>query len=244
MYTQAYLEDLASLAEVPALEPACPHLAMRAAIRTRLVVSRLMGAGIAAIVLASASYWSVSGPAVVAEVLFVAGTLLACLGFGGRMWALVHIAGRKKRQLVRSGPYAVCRHPLYLCTLVGSLGLMLGTGRLTVVALFLLVCWVLVPLHIRREETFLSERFPEYAAYRAAVPALVPLRRQGARADAAGPGSRSASDSAADEHVAVCPRALARGVVESSGFLVALVLLRLLEGAQADGTLPVLLLLP
>ena len=55
---------------------------------------------------------------------------LACLG---RIWASVFIAGHKDVELVTTGPYARCRHPLYSCSILGALGLGLTTRSLAAV---------------------------------------------------------------------------------------------------------------
>ena len=216
------------------------HRSMRKGIRTRLYLTRLVGLAVVAMVVPTASYWSVNGPSVVAEALFVAGALLALAGFGGRLWALSHICGRKKRQLVRSGPYSVCRHPLYSCSLVGGLGLAMCTGRLSVVALYLAAAWLLVPLTIRTEEAFLQERFADYADYRREVPALLPQWRLGRdRRAAAGEGP-----ACAEAKLPFDRWAFGRGLTETLAFLSPLALLSLLEHAQGTGALPVLFLLP
>jgi protein-S-isoprenylcysteine O-methyltransferase Ste14 len=209
---------------------------MRSGIRARLLFTRVLGAGLVLVVLLSASHWSVNGPALVAQCLFAIGAVLAVGGFGGRLWALTHIAGRKKRELVRSGPYSACRHPLYLCSLVGGLGLAMCTGRLLVVVIYVAAFALLVPVTIRTEEAFLEQRFPEYDRYRAAVPALWPGRwwRQKA-ACAEGEGECS---------LAIDPAALRRGLLESVAFLTPLLLLDWIDQAQGAGLLPFLFVLP
>jgi protein-S-isoprenylcysteine O-methyltransferase Ste14 len=78
----------------------------------------------------------------------------------------------KKNQLVcRDGPYAFCRHPMY----VGTISL--GTGiALTLnhpLALALLAVAVAISIYrIRKEEGYLVAKLPEYAAYRREVPAF------------------------------------------------------------------------
>jgi len=211
---------------------------MRSGIRARLLITRLLGAAVVLVVLLSASHWSVNGPALVAQSLFTVGAVLAVGGFGGRLWALTHIAGRKKRQLVQSGPYSACRHPLYLCSLVGGLGLVMCTGRLIVVAVYIAAFALLVPETIRTEEAFLEERFPEYGLYRAAVPAFWPCRWW--RHDAA----TRCPDAAGEGSIAVDPLALRRGLIESVAFLSPLLLLEWIDHAQGAGLLPFLFVLP
>lgn len=213
---------------------------MRAGIRVRLQLTRLLGAVVVVLVLSSASYWSLHGPTLVADGLFLGGALLAVAGFGGRLWALAHIGGRKKRQLVRSGPYSLCRHPLYTCSLVGGLGLVMCTGRLSVVVLYLAASWLLVPLTLRTEEAFLEERFRDYAEYRRAVPALLPSwRRLHARGRADDAGA-----SGDGEAVAVDRGAVWRGFAETVVSLSPVLLLAVLQHAQVAGAMPVLFVLP
>lgn len=200
---------------------------MRAGIRSRLLLTRALGAVVLVLVLSSASQWTVRGAGRLGDWLFAAGVVLAVAGFGGRTWALCHIGGRKKRQLVRSGPYAVCRHPLYLCSLVGGLGLVLATQRLTIAAVYVAGCALLMPLAIRLEEAFLEHNFDDYADYRASVPALIPRWRR----------ARGAA-------MPVDLRVLGRGVFDATAFLSPLWLLPLIAELQQAGVLPVLLVLP
>jgi protein-S-isoprenylcysteine O-methyltransferase Ste14 len=77
--------------------------------------------------------------------------------------------------LIRSGPYAWVRHPIYsglLCALFGT-AIVIGSGR-ALVGLALLVAAILRKLTI--EERFMTEQFGEvYVRYRAEVPALIPF---------------------------------------------------------------------
>jgi protein-S-isoprenylcysteine O-methyltransferase Ste14 len=76
--------------------------------------------------------------------------------------------------LVQTGPFALVRHPMYSGGLVLALGWALYVqGWLTlgyVVALF-----VFLDGKSRREERWLAERFPEYAAYQRRVRKLIPF---------------------------------------------------------------------
>ena len=197
-------------------------------IRTRLAGMRALGAGVLMLVLLSASRWSIAGPALVGEVLFAAGLVLAVAGFLGRLWARCYIGGRKKRVLVCSGPYSLCRHPLYLFSLVGGVGLGLCTQRFAIAALALAAGLLFFPGAIRREESFLLARFESYPEYRRAVPAVLPHWPLRACAD----------------DIQVDGRELRRAVLEVAGYLVAPALLALVAGLQATGVLPHLFLLP
>lgn len=50
--------------------------------------------------------------------LTAGGFVLLVAGIAVRLWALASISERKTRQLVTTGPYSVCRNPLYVGTLL------------------------------------------------------------------------------------------------------------------------------
>lgn len=93
---------------------------------------------------------------------------LACLG---RIWTSVFIAGHKDVELVTHGPYALCRHPLYACSILGALGLGLTTrSALLALAVVVLIAALLV-YAAAGEEQFLADEFPErFREYTLATP--------------------------------------------------------------------------
>jgi len=101
-------------------------------------------------------------------VLVAAGTLY-------RMWSSVFIAGRKDVEIVRDGPYARCRHPLYLGSLVAGIGLALSTRSLVLAVALPAVLAGLMAVAIRREERFLARTHGRaWTDYAARVPVLWP----------------------------------------------------------------------
>jgi protein-S-isoprenylcysteine O-methyltransferase Ste14 len=95
----------------------------------------------------------------------------------GKQWRY-QAALRTDHELIRTGPYAWIRHPIY----TSMLGMVLATG----------FCWTWWPLftaaviffvigteiRVRAEDRLLAERFGEtFAEYRKRVPAYVPLVR-------------------------------------------------------------------
>ena len=93
----------------------------------------------------------------------------------GRFWTSLFIAGRKDATLVQVGPYAACRHPLYLLSLIGMLGLGLVTRS---VVLLLALVGIAALLHlgaVRAEDALLEQVHGDAARrYREQVPALIP----------------------------------------------------------------------
>jgi protein-S-isoprenylcysteine O-methyltransferase Ste14 len=102
-------------------------------------------------------------------------------------WSAVSHLGRQFRiqaglyedhRLVRTGAYAVVRHPIY-CSMLLLLVAMLIAITLPVWAAILLALYILgTEIRVRTEERLLASRFPEeFAAYRHKVPAYIPFVR-------------------------------------------------------------------
>jgi protein-S-isoprenylcysteine O-methyltransferase Ste14 len=101
-------------------------------------------------------------------------------------WTSVHHLGRQFRiraglyddhRLIRTGPYAVVRHPIFaslLAALVCTL-LLLTAWQWCVVSLALFLAGT--EIRIRTEERLLASRFPEFPEYRRSVPAYLPFVR-------------------------------------------------------------------
>ncbi len=93
---------------------------------------------------------------------------LACLG---RIWTSAFIAGHKDAELVTVGPYALCRHPLYACSILGALGLGLTSRSPLLCAIVVVLIASLVVYAAAGEEQFLADEFPEeFKAYVNATP--------------------------------------------------------------------------
>jgi protein-S-isoprenylcysteine O-methyltransferase Ste14 len=95
----------------------------------------------------------------------VVGALVALAGESVRVWASGHI--EKGREVTRSGPYRLMRHPLYFGSTVMGAGFAVAAARVPsalVVAAYLCVTYIAA---MRNEEVELARKFGrEYAAYR------------------------------------------------------------------------------
>lgn len=111
------------------------------------------------------------------------GVALIALGLAWAGWARIHLGRlwsatvtlKADHTIIRSGPYALTRHPIYtglLCALVGTVFVHDSIGAVLGFAL----CTLGFVLKIRQEEELLTSHFGEaYRSYRAQVPSLIPF---------------------------------------------------------------------
>lgn len=105
----------------------------------------------------------------------IAGLLLMAGAALGRVWVSAFIAGYKDERLITTGPYSLCRHPLYGLSLLGGLGVGLASRSLVILAITMLLLGVLCIRAIRDEERMLAARQAEaFRRYRDEVPCLIP----------------------------------------------------------------------
>jgi protein-S-isoprenylcysteine O-methyltransferase Ste14 len=128
-----------------------------------------------AIYLALIATSAVLGPDEVASwryyAMSIVGFVCVCLACLGRIWCSVFIAGHKDAELVTTGPYARCRHPLYSFSILGSVGLGLATKSWLLCAVTVLLIMALVVYAASCEEQFLADSFPDqFATYVATTP--------------------------------------------------------------------------
>lgn len=153
----------------------------------------------------AASRWAHMGPLLLAAVLFAlpprpwpwlfarfvpataagfwSGVALVVAGLGFAVWARV-VLGRnwsgivtlkQDHELIRSGPYAIVRHPIYTGLLAAFAGSALALGEWRGLLALVIVC-VALWRKLRLEERWLAEIFGDsYTRYRREVAALVPF---------------------------------------------------------------------
>lgn len=109
--------------------------------------------------------------------LRMAGLVLAGVGAFGRLWCSVYIGGRKTHELVMDGPYALCRNPLYLFSLIGALGVAMTAHSVTIFLLVGIFFSLYYPGVIHSEESKLQALHGRsFEHYCASTPSFFPRR--------------------------------------------------------------------
>ena len=114
---------------------------------------------------------------------YLFGLALLIAGLGVAVWARVHlgrnwsgtITVKEDHELIRTGPYAYVRHPIYTGLLAAVLGTAIASGTVGA-ALGFVIFLIALLRKLRAEEVFKRATFPaEYPRNSAEVPALVPF---------------------------------------------------------------------
>jgi protein-S-isoprenylcysteine O-methyltransferase Ste14 len=188
-------------------------------------------AGLLALIIVILGVFAVtrSTNAAVHQILDWTGLLLIVVCILGRCWCSLYIGGRKISELVRLGPYSLCRNPLYTFSILGAAGSMAQSGSLVLTAIGTVLCWAVFRMVVpTEEELLLSVHGAAYADYLAGTPRFVPDFRLWRDA----------------EIVEVRPRRLALTLADGLVFLLIIPVSKLLDHLQTIGVIPVLLNLP
>lgn len=115
--------------------------------------------------------------------VFFIGAGILLVGFCFAVWARLHLGQywsgtvtlKEGHRLIRTGPYALVRHPIYTGFTLGLLGTAILVGQLRGLlgVILLLIAYF---RKLRQEERWLTEAFgDEYREYQAEVKTLVPF---------------------------------------------------------------------
>lgn len=174
----------------------------------------------------TATWWG-DGPT--HETVEAVGLGAIVLSIVGRAWCSLYIGGRKKAEVVSTGPYSLSRNPLYVFSYAGAFGVGAQTGSMVIALLFVVIAVVVFHFTIAREEAWLTAEFgASYEAYMARTPRC-------------GPDFSKWHD---EENLSIKPRFFLTTIRDGLVFLLAIPIFEAVDMAQAAGWLPVLLRLP
>ncbi len=169
------------------------------------------------------SPWAIDS--ITAFVVELCGYVFLLSGLTVRIWCTFYIGGRKSRELITTGPFSICRNPLYIGTFLLAFGVGLCFEN---ILMLLLVLVVIIPTHVlvvRWEEAHLEKVFgEEYRLYREKTPRFLPRIRNYESPDVVG----------------VSVHAIRRIAVDTIAVLLLPEIEDLLEVLQVHGILPVL----
>lgn len=163
------------------------------------------------------------------ELMQLAGLTCVAVAVLGRIWTSAFIAGYKDSTLIRTGPYARMRHPLYALTTLATIGIGLATRSLAITAALVVVIGGLHLAAAWREDAFLASTHGEdHARYRTSVPAFLP-----------GPAARDVP-----EQIEIRPRVFRKAFLDGASMLGVYVLVRIADAIHEAGLAPTWLRLP
>lgn len=191
--------------------------------KQRILVSRLFIAAIIVLILISKSQWNIG---LWGSVFFLTGAVLIGIAVTGRLWCSLYISGYKSGTLITTGPYSMCRNPLYFFSFLGAIGVGLATETLTIPLCIGIVFALYYPLVIKSEQKKLigihGEAFSDYCKK---VPAFFP----------------SFGLLTEPEEYVVKPKIFRRSLLEVTWFIMFMGILELKEAFEQAGLLPTML---
>jgi protein-S-isoprenylcysteine O-methyltransferase Ste14 len=109
------------------------------------------------------------------------GIIIILVGAFIRLWATKHIGRRmpwmkkKGKELIKTGPYAIVRNPLYIGNIIIATGLSIFSELIWIVPLIILYLFILYHFVALSEEKKLLKRWgTEYSTYLSEVPRWIP----------------------------------------------------------------------
>jgi len=192
-------------------------------IKYRIKITQFLGAILLLLILFS--HKNLEDIPAIADIIFICGITLVGIGTIGRIWCALYISGYKDRILIQSGPYSICRHPLYFFSLLGGLGIGLATETLAIPIIILIGFILFYPLQMDHEEKSLSKVFgKEFQSYLQRTPKFFP--------------KFSLFNTPEECNVGI--KIFTRALIRSFFFIWMIGLLELIEGIQQSGIVPTL----
>jgi protein-S-isoprenylcysteine O-methyltransferase Ste14 len=193
----------------------------------RKLVIVIAGLIASSILFISDSYWPDGGT--VHESIEWVGLGLIGICVAGRTWCTLYIGGRKIAERIEDGPYSIMRHPLYVFSIIGSIGVGAQAGGFTIAVACGFLTWAVFLRMARLEEGYMLQTFgADYRRYMERVPRFMPkfsLYR-----------SRAS--------LVVYPRQITATFFDAVAFFIAVPIMELFDYLHDTGALPTLFHVP
>lgn len=195
--------------------------------RQRTMVSRIFAIVIILLITFTAAPYKEGS---LADLLFETFSLfLLTICSMGRLWALLYISGYKKLELITEGPYSMVRHPLYVFSFIGAIGIGLASENILVLAALVIFYMSYYPLTIFVEEKKLAKKFGQaYIDYIERTPRFLP----------------KLSLYKSPSQLVVNTDTFLRNLANGMWFIWIFILLNFIETLQQNGSIPALLRFP
>jgi len=159
----------------------------------------------------------------------ISGLFLLSICSLGRLWSLMYLSGYKHDRLIIEGPYSMVRHPLYLFTLIGAVGIGLSSENILVLLLVIIFYIIYYPFTIIAEEKMIIRKFgPDCLEYMKRTPRFIP----------------KLSLYKEPEKFEVKTTMFVKNFVDAMWFIWMFPVLHFIEMLQNEGVLPVLFRIP
>ncbi len=191
--------------------------------KLRITLTRIFAVMLTILILITSSHWEDIG--ILSTIFFISGTALVGIATIGRIWCALYISGYKSKILITSGPYSMCRNPLYFFSMIGSLGVGLASETLTIPFILMVGFALYYPYVIQREQRRLSALYGDkYKEYCDKTPSFIP----------------SLSLLYEPDDYIVKPVTFRKNIFDTLGFIWIVGLLELIEGLHEANIIPVL----
>ena len=195
--------------------------------RLRVMVSRIFAVLVVLLVIFTMPSFKQGG---LTDILSdTSGLFLLTVCSMGRLWALLYISGKKTQEVITDGPYSIVRHPLYLFSFIGAIGIGLASDNILVLAALVIFYLSYYPLTILSEEKTLTKKFGQaYIDYAKCTPGFLP----------------KLSLYKSTDHFAVNANILLKNLALGMWFIWIFILFNVTQTLQTMGIIPVLLKVP
>jgi hypothetical protein len=150
-------------------------------------------------------------------------------GVLGRLWSSMYICGYKSFELIKAGPYAAVRNPLYIFSFIGVSGIALSTQNYIFIGLILALFLIYYPLVIISEENKLKKMHQDkFVDYMRETPRFIPKFSRFTMPEK-------------QEIYRINVKSFSKAFLDSTWFFIFYVLIDIIKILQSKGVIPIII---